>query len=243
MNWSEIFYPGNPERKEKLIRKSQQFIDLMEDNFTATNDLVELLNEFVGLSLKPVILNEKNTLRENCDVLIKCIREIQAELQKFDKELKEKLDPAVYEKVKNIDLALEFNLNMPEYAKVAEVVFGVAGCVSSGVSGCVAAVVVCWLIKRESVLEKTSFQFDQMGSMIISALPTGVVFSGIGIIFGAIMGRFERDKLEKALKEYDEALDNFKPASKQYQYSITEARIRIDLMKEKTNPDPNSNKT
>nr|XP_055062058.1 single-pass membrane and coiled-coil domain-containing protein 3-like [Misgurnus anguillicaudatus] len=219
MSWSEVFYPGNSERREQLIRKSQQFTDLMEGNFDATNDLIEVLNKYLGFSFSPVTLNEKGTLKQNCDVLIQHIHEIQAQIQTFDKELKEKLDPVAYEKLKKMDLIL------PEQAKIVED--------TVGVGGSVVVVVVGWLLKSRFVLESVVSQIRYIGSTTIGSVVLGVVFLGIDMIAGAIMGSIERDQLEKALKEYDSALDEFKPASKKYQYRVTEFKARIHMMGEK----------
>lgn len=106
MSWSDLFYPANPERREKLIRKSQEVQELMKNNFRVTNQLTETMNQYLGLSFSPIALNEKATVKENCDVIIQRIREIQAEVEKIDEKLKEKLEPTLYEKLKNMSLSI-----------------------------------------------------------------------------------------------------------------------------------------
>nr|XP_055062682.1 single-pass membrane and coiled-coil domain-containing protein 3-like [Misgurnus anguillicaudatus] len=223
MSWSDIFYPGNPEKREQLIRKSQQFINLMEDNFYATNELIEVLNEYVGCHFSKITLNERGTLKENCDVLIQRIREIQVEVEKIDKRLKNKLEPTLYEDLKKMDLSML--LNMQKHINAVEIAIGVFGSV--------AAVIVCWLLKSGFIFQTVVTKIGLIASSIIGTITIGVVFLGIDMIVQAIMGSIERDQLERTLKEYDTALENFKPASKKYQYSVTQVKVTIEIMQSK----------
>nr|XP_055059942.1 single-pass membrane and coiled-coil domain-containing protein 3-like [Misgurnus anguillicaudatus] len=223
MDWSDIFYPDNPVRREKLIRKNQQFFHLMEDNFDATNDLITVVNEHLNLSLSPVALNESATVKENCNVLIQRIREIQAAVEKINNDLKMKLDPALYEELQNVNLNVP--LSMAKNSQIATIV--------TGTGGAVTGLVIVWLIKCEMILATVTAQIGTIASATIAGAVIGVVFLGVGMIVEAVLGSIERDQLEEALREYDEALEKFKPASKQYQKSIMEVRIRIELMDEK----------
>nr|XP_055062681.1 single-pass membrane and coiled-coil domain-containing protein 3-like [Misgurnus anguillicaudatus] len=220
MSWSDLFYPGNPEKREALIRKSQQFIDLMEDNFTATNDLVDVLNEHLKCSISKVTLDVKATLKQNCEVLIQAIRKIQDEVEKIDKRLKEKLEPTLYENLKNMDSALPQDLAV--FSTVSRIVTGSTGAVSG-------LVLIC-LLKKGIIFKSLISKIGLLASSVIGGLVITVVFMGIDMIVGAIIGSIERDQLVRALKDYDDALNKFKPASKQYQKSIMEVRIRIQIM-------------
>ncbi|XP_048050372.1 single-pass membrane and coiled-coil domain-containing protein 3-like [Megalobrama amblycephala] len=182
MGWSDLFYPDNPKRREELIRKSQEFQDLMKSNFRATNQLIDVMNEHLNCSFQHIKLNEEASLQENCKVMIECMRKIQAVVEKIDKVLKEKLEPTLYEKLLSLSL-------LPEDLKM----------VSKVVEG---------------------------GTL--ASLGLAVVFLGIDMIVEAILGSIERDNLEKALKEYDEALKEFEPASEKYQDIITYVRIKIE---------------
>ncbi|XP_073694056.1 single-pass membrane and coiled-coil domain-containing protein 3-like [Garra rufa] len=218
MSWNDIFYPGNPERREKLIRKNQELLNLMENNFRATNQLAETLKKHLGWSFSPITLDEKATLKENCDVIIECIHEIQAEVEKIDMQLKEKLEPTLYEKLGHK------NLSVPDYQKVKKALHGVCAC-----GGVASGFVVGWLIYNGTILANIASTLVKVAASGAALVALGVVFLGIDMIIGAIVGSIERDKLEKALKEYDEALKEFKPASLKYQDSITEVRIRIEM--------------
>ncbi|KAK2910795.1 hypothetical protein Q8A67_002928 [Cirrhinus molitorella] len=155
MSLSDVLFHGNPERREKIIRKSQELIELMKSNFEATNSLTEIVNQHLGSSFRPITLNEKATVKENCDVMIKHVNQIQAKVEQVDKELKEKLDPTLYERLQKIPL------------------------------------------------------------------------HGFKNIPAAILGYYERDKLEAALAEYDKTLADFRPASKEYQEAIYEVKFTV----------------
>uniref|UniRef100_A0A671LX50 Single-pass membrane protein with coiled-coil domains 3 n=1 Tax=Sinocyclocheilus anshuiensis TaxID=1608454 RepID=A0A671LX50_9TELE len=218
MSWSDLFYPGNPQRRERLIRKSQELRELMKNNFRATNQLIEALKEHLGLSFRRVVLNEKDTVKENCDVIIERIREIQAEVKKIDQQMKAKLEPTLYEKLKNM------SLSVPDYQLFSGVVSAVCG-----ITALASIVLVAWLITNGYILTNITLTFGLIGTGIMATVVVGVLFMGIGMIIGAILGGIERDQLERALEEYDRALEEFRPASEKYQDSITYVRIRLAM--------------
>ncbi|XP_057188287.1 single-pass membrane and coiled-coil domain-containing protein 3-like [Triplophysa rosa] len=223
MNWSDIFYPENPKSRENLIRKSQEVLELMKNNFRATNQLIEVLQEHLGLHFSPVKVNEKATVKENCDVLIERIREIQVEVGKIDRELKEELDPALYEKLRRKDLSI------PERKKVLTVLRGVHCCVATLAS----AYIVGWLFQNATMLANITGVCGVIAKGLIGCVVFGVLFMGADMIFQAILGYFERDELERALKDYDNVLEDFRPESVKYQDSITEVKVIIRIMLKK----------
>lgn len=190
----------------------------MKNNFRATNQLIETLKEHLGLSFRPVALNEKATVKENCDVIIERIREIQVEVQKIDQQMKKELEPTLYEKLKNMSLSVRDNQRLS----------GVVSAVC-GVAGSAAVIAVGWLINNGNILTNITLTFGLIGTGIMATVVVGVLFMGIGMIFGAILGGIERGQLERALEEYDSALKEFRPASEKYQDSITYVRIRLEM--------------
>ncbi|XP_059361682.1 single-pass membrane and coiled-coil domain-containing protein 3-like [Carassius carassius] len=221
MSWRDIFYPGNPERREMLIRKNQELQDLMKNNFRATNKLIETLKKHLQLSFSPIALNEKATVQENCDIIIGCIHEIQAEVEKIGKKLKEKLDPTLYEKLKDMNLSVH---DLTQVARHVSIALGTVGMASS--------LVVSWLITSGRILTNLKLTFVRIATGLAAGVALGVVFMGVDMIVQAILGSIERDQLEKSLKEYDEALEQFGLASEKYQDSITYVRVRIEMIEE-----------
>ena len=106
--FGDLFYPGNPERRRRVIQLSQKLCDYMNANFRATNCLTEYLNKNVhGANFSPISVNEQETLKFNTDVLLQRITEVQEMVEKVDKLLAEKLDPALYRQLRDADLSFE----------------------------------------------------------------------------------------------------------------------------------------
>ncbi|XP_048012358.1 single-pass membrane and coiled-coil domain-containing protein 3-like [Megalobrama amblycephala] len=214
--WSDLFFPNNPKRREQLIRKSQEFQHVMKSNFEATNELIDVMNDHLSCSLEHIKLNEDASLQENCNMMIECMHKIQAVVEKIDKELKEKLEPTLYEKLQNKSLSTtDFQL----ISKALKVVcrFATEG----------STTLVSLLINKGVILAKITSTFAKIGALTLASVGLGVVFMGVDMIVEAILGSIERDQLEKVLEEYDKALKEFKPASLEYQDSITYVQFKI----------------
>ncbi len=107
MSLSDLLYPRNPERRENVIRKSQELIDLIRSNFDATNDLTEIVNKHLYASFSLITLDEKVTIKQNCDVIIERMNQIQAKVKKTDEKLKKKLEPNLYESLQHVSPRLK----------------------------------------------------------------------------------------------------------------------------------------
>ncbi|KAL1250898.1 hypothetical protein QQF64_018694 [Cirrhinus molitorella] len=201
----------------------------MKNNFRATNQLCETLNKYLGLSFCPIALNEKATVKENCDAIIERIREIQAEVEKIDEKLKEQLEPTLYEKLKNM------SLSVPEFQLVSSVVHATCGVAAIAASAVYVVELVVWLIQNTDILADMSEVFHKIAIVVLSSVALGVFFAGIDMIAQAIIGSIERNELESALEEYDKALEEFRPASEKYQDHITYVRISIEIKKNTIN--------
>ncbi|KAI2647687.1 Single-pass membrane and coiled-coil domain-containing protein 3 [Labeo rohita] len=220
MSWIDLFCPDNSERRESLIRKNQELHVLMRNNFRATNQLIDVLKEHLGLSFSKITLNEKATVKENCDKIIARIREIQAEVEKINQQLKQKLEPTLYEKLKNKSLS---ECDFQPVLNVVRRLYHLAA-ISSAVA------LVAWLISNVTMMTSITVTFGLIAIGVMGCVVFGVLCMGIGLILGNIVGKMERDRLERALKEYDKALEEFRPASEKYQDSITYVRISIQMM-------------
>ncbi len=219
--WSDIFYPENPKRREQLIRRSQELQDLMKNNFRATNQLIDAMNKYLNCSFQHIFLNENATLRENCDVMIGCIHKIQAEVERIDKKLKEKLEPTLYEKLRNLPLT------STDFKKISKAFMGIFGAASIG-----STVLLIYLIKNGTILSSIAGKFALFGAGALASLGLAVVFLGIDMIVEAILGKIEGDQLKAELEKYDRALEEFRPASEQYQDNITYVRVKIEILNE-----------
>nr|XP_055074677.1 single-pass membrane and coiled-coil domain-containing protein 3-like isoform X2 [Misgurnus anguillicaudatus]XP_055074678.1 single-pass membrane and coiled-coil domain-containing protein 3-like isoform X2 [Misgurnus anguillicaudatus] len=224
MNWADIFYPENPKLRETLIRRSQEVAELMKNNFRATNQLIEILRKHLRLCFNPITLNERATVKANCDVLIQRVREIQAQLAKIDEKLMKELEPDLYEKLKKKDLSIL------ERAKVSGVLRGI----QFGLAGFAAPFVLSWLFQNVTILASITGTCGVIATGLLGYVVFGVLLMGIDMIIQAILGSIERDRLKQALKEYDNALKDFRPASINYTESITRVKLKIEIIMEMT---------
>ncbi|MBN3312211.1 SMCO3 protein, partial [Atractosteus spatula] len=216
MSWSDAFF-DNSEKREQVIRKNQELRELMKNNFRATNQLIEILNKHLGLNFTLITLNNDATIKENCDVMIKRMDEIRAKIEEIDKVLKEKLDSALYENLRNLSASVK------DYKAVSLVVHGVCGLLTFA-----APFVIGWLIKSGRLLTNVTSTCARLCCGSLSSLTFGMLFLAIDIVIQIILGKKENNELIKILKEYDEALKEFRPASEKFQDNLTYVRVKLE---------------
>lgn len=217
MSLSDLLYPGNPERREKVIRKSQELIALIRNNFEATNCLTEIVNKHLDSSFSPITLDEKATVKENCDVMIGRVNQIQAKVEEVDEKLKKKLEPTLYESLQK--MSLQGFSNMSAVAKRAV----------SLVCQISAAVLVTYLMKNIQILTNITSTCCKVAVGLCATIAIGLL---VDLIVSAIWGHIERGKLEAALAEYDKTLAEFRPASIEYEKAIYKVMGILEFLKE-----------
>lgn len=217
----DLFYPGNPERRRRVIQLTQKLYDYLTANFRATNRLTEYLNEHVyDANFNPISINEEETLQFNCNVLKQRITEVQAIVKRIDKLLADKLDPALYQRLTNIDLSFEERIQTANNALH----------IVTGVVVTAAAVAVCVAIASGGILVPVVAAIGAVATSAISSIAMSLIGGLVlGAIFEAITGAIERDKLEHAIKELESACNTFVPASEKYNGKIYEVLAEVKL--------------
>ncbi|XP_044847181.1 single-pass membrane and coiled-coil domain-containing protein 3-like isoform X2 [Mauremys mutica] len=220
MSWSDILYPDNRVRRERVARLHQELINCIELNFDTTNELIEALNTHCQFKLHPVKMNMNGTIRENCDMLLAAIKSIQDILQAIDKRLKSNLEPDLYRKLH--DFQEPDATKMRILRNVATVVSSLAGTVAMGffIKLALSQVVVI-------VLSQTAMALSIIGASLIGAVAGMIVGVGIDLILSAILGAIERDQLEAKIQELSELVSEFKPASKEYNKAIMKILCKL----------------
>ncbi|XP_065429919.1 single-pass membrane and coiled-coil domain-containing protein 3-like [Chrysemys picta bellii] len=213
MSWSDILYPGNPARREEVVRLHQDLINCIELNFDTTNDLIKALNTHCHCELHPIKMNKNGTVRENCDVLLAAIQSIQDTLQAIDARLKSELEPDLYRKL--------HDFQEPD-AKKMQILHNWAKGVS-GFTGLALGILIKLVSSKvtTSVMSKMMTLVVKVGSSIVGAIFVGALLGvGVDLIFSAILGGIERDQLETVIRELQPLVDEFKPASHEYSKTI-----------------------
>ncbi len=155
-------------------------------------------------------------------MMIGCMHKIQAEVERINKMLKEKLEPTLYEKLRNLT-----SLTSTDFKIISKAFMGIFGAASIG-----STVLLSYLIKNGTILSSISGKFALIGAGALASLGLAVVFLGLDMIVEAILGKIEGDQLKAELEKYDRALEEFRPASEQYQDNITYVRIKIKILNE-----------
>ena len=217
----DLFYPDNPTRRRRVIQLSQKLYDYIKANFRATNRLTEFLNKHVrGANFNPINVNEEETVRFNCDVLTQRIVEVQAFIEKVDKLLADKLDPALYRQLSDVDLSFEKRVQTANNA-----LYIVTGLVVTA-----ASVAVCVAIASGGILVPVVAAIGAVATSAISTIAITLIGGFVlGAIFQAITGAVERDKLEHAIKDLESACDRFIPASERYNEKIYEVLAELNI--------------
>ncbi|KAM8821353.1 SMCO3 protein, partial [Eudromia elegans] len=215
MMLSDLLYPDNPRRRQELIQLHQELLDCMSTNFHATNELAEVLNEHLGCTIPYIKIRESSTIKENCDIIIQAMTEIQHQVQKIDSDMKEKLEPVLYQKLHDI--------KEPELEKIAIAhrVFSVV----LGEATSTAGMVAIKLIGSNLItltLGKLVSLLAQIGASVLGGISIAILGLGIEMILHAILGAVERNELLAAVRSYEEHLAQFRAASEKYQRAIHE---------------------
>ncbi|KAK1162740.1 hypothetical protein AOXY_G17674 [Acipenser oxyrinchus oxyrinchus] len=219
MSWSDIFYPDNPKRREKVLRLKAELQECMSNNFRATNLLITAMNKHLGCSFPQIQIINTGTINENCQILIESITKIQEKLAQIDQKLKEELEPEIYQKLHDANLPSDVQKNL---SKLIGPILGVMATVGS--------IVLITLIGKGIILTAMVTGIGAIATGLIALFSLAVVILGVDMIISAIVGAEERDQLEYAIREYEKALKTFKPASEQYQEALFDAITKVKHM-------------
>jgi len=220
VNWGDTFYPGNPERRDKVTRLVTRVYTLMEQNFSATNDLIDLLNDHVKMKtkLRHICVNRDASIKDNSNIFISRTNQIKGIVATIDKELVTKLDPVIYRELKSPDL--DFTKKLQK----AETIFNVTLSAIATVAG----IALCCAISGGALLPGMVAVIGAVGTSAVAGIILGTFMLGVGMIYGAISGAVERDKLREQIDDLEDLLEKFEPASREYQKDILYVTVKME---------------
>ncbi|XP_053548455.1 single-pass membrane and coiled-coil domain-containing protein 3 [Bombina bombina] len=223
MSLKNLLYPNNPKRREEVSRLHRQLLDCMASNFQQTNKLILALKKHLGCQISPIEMKYNSTIKENCNIFIKTMEEIQQEVQKIDEQLKTLIEPTLYQKL--------HDLKEPEPQKV-EIVQKVISVIMGKATATASAIIVKLVSSNITnlIVNKLVTLLAQIGASVLGSLGITLLGLGIDAIICAILGAVERDQLETSMKEYEESLAEFKPASETYQQAIVRVITALEEM-------------
>lgn len=213
MSFSDLFFSDNPGRREKCIRLSQEIYDAMKNNFVATNDLIEIMRNKIGVSCVTLTFDDRKTIKDNANALISKVHEIQRCLDDKLDEYKRRIEPHIYMKLLNENIELTEKLKyIKQGAKGLELVL-------------TPIVIIRAIYQTARLVTKTVSSVAKVwfGTMVI-----GVLILGIDIFASVIVGLKERSNLENTIHELQLVVDEFVPASRKYTKEINRLEIKLE---------------
>ncbi|XP_078526201.1 single-pass membrane and coiled-coil domain-containing protein 3 [Lissotriton helveticus] len=221
MTFRHLLYPNNPKRRDEVIHLHQELFSCMSANVSATNRLIQLLNNNLHCQLAMVHLQHDRTIKENCDMFILRMTEIQQEVQKIDEKLKSTLEPSLYQKLHDIKELEPHKIDIAQ--KVLSVILGQATTAAG-------AIIVKLIGSNVTtvIVNKLLALLAQISASVLGTIGVAALGLGMDVIVGAILGAVERDQLEASIKEYESYLDEFKPASETYQSAIRSVTLQLE---------------
>ena len=92
----------------------------------------------------------------------------------------------------------------------------------------VAGIALCCAISGGALLPGMVAVIGVAGTSAVAGIVLGTFLLGVGMIYGAISGAVERDKLEEQIDDLEDLLEKFEPASKKYQKDILYVTIKLE---------------
>ena len=221
MSFADLLFPGNPGRRVQVTALSTKIKTYMELNFDATNALIDLLNKHVTPSpnLGHINVNQGDTIKENAQALINMMDKIQKIVDDYDQTLADTLDPELYRKLSDPDLSFQQVIANAKHAIT----------ITLGIIATVASIAIIVAIRNGKFLVTLATKITKVGASALAGVLLGVLALGVDVILSAILGRVEKDKLNDAIDDLQKTLDDFEPASREYNRTITRVEIYMEI--------------
>ncbi|XP_043923867.1 single-pass membrane and coiled-coil domain-containing protein 3-like [Protopterus annectens] len=219
----DLLFPSNEKKRNQTIRLHQDIVSCVERNFDTTNKVSEICNKYLHTNFYPIKVKEADTLEESCKVLKMQIHRIQQHLSKIDNELKNALEPDLYELFRDVSVSVSekqevISKRMKKRRQIVTVSYVVVAS-------------ILWPV-LSVVLHQTIESICKIMACCIGVLP--VIFLGvIALIINYFIGKKESEALDEAIKEYQKVLSDLKPATERYQFAVMKACIKLDIPWEK----------
>ena len=221
MSWSDLFYPDNPGRRDEVVKLSQKLYDLLTENFRATNDLIDVLNDHMSdAKFSKITFQPEKSITENCELIRNRMREIQNLLDDKDRKLAESLEPDLYRKLADPDIRVGMRF-LSENRQAVTHILGTAigGLVLNG-------------MKNNAGLNTIMSNVQRLGAMAYAPVAGFVLLQGIDMIIGAVQGCEVKEKLVEVIDELTDTIKTFEPVSVEYTSAINKVCGYVDLMKD-----------
>ncbi|KGL76058.1 hypothetical protein N309_01412, partial [Tinamus guttatus] len=84
--------------RQRLLRASQDLHDLVYMYISSANTIFQILNEHLGTNLPIISVKENFSIKENLQLLVNYLKEMQVIVETKDKDVQEKISNSLYAK-------------------------------------------------------------------------------------------------------------------------------------------------
>lgn len=220
MSWADIFYPGNSEMKTRLAQLCGQLNTLLDSCFTAVNHLIDCVEEYLpGQKFEKITMQVSASLRDNCNLIIGRVNEIKNYLEKKEYEVEKLMGTELFNQLMNLDTKFQEKIDIAKKALIG----------IEGISLTVGGVALVAAIAAGKMLTKVVARLGVIATSTLATIGLAVFGLAIDMIVSAILGAVEKAELEKAVEEYANAVEAFKPAADEFYDNISMVRAMIKL--------------
>ncbi|KAL3889357.1 hypothetical protein ACJMK2_001701 [Sinanodonta woodiana] len=234
MSCSDSFFPGNAKTK-LMLTKCSPFKTLLQDCFTALNDLIDGIMEcYPPQQFEKIQVQKIESLGDNCSIIIHRAHQVERFLRWKGFDVEVPMDTVMYTKLNELNKNFEEQLQVCKHTQYS----------LAGIALSLSFFLTLALVKNGYIA--TDYDISTVGILkaLFCVLAIFVMIAtAIDMAFSVIYGAFERKELEQFLQEYTTALEEFKPAA--HKWCIDMLSI-LDAMKDgrkKTSSTPNCSPT
>lgn len=228
MIFDDLFYPGNPKRRQEVANLRGEIIAIFNNYKAAWNDTAKLLNDIFSQVKNPAYANLtfctlKNSIDNN--TVGDCINEINDVIS----DTKDKLNKLVEDIGLDKDLPTDWKekgctidqIGSENIQKIGRIVSGLACSAAAAFVGYYVFTGVTVAVMLVSVIsEAVTGLMTMLSGVFAGAILGGVAFVITDIIASAITGAIERKKL-------NEAIDSLKELKNIVESPLTKATVAL----------------
>ena len=216
------FFGSKEKHSEEIIKLATKIKTLMEINFNATNELINMLNENAMLNppVENIKVDDKATLKEITATLVACIVQLQQKIERIHITLQNELDPQAYERLLSPDVNLEEKITIARRQLEA----------SQSVNITTGGLLMIATVRSRQFLPTAVARFTLVETQKIAKLAFKILSADARSIVGATVdATVKGDASEETIREFDRGLGFFIPATNEYENNIHRMKATLEI--------------
>lgn len=224
MSWSDIFFSGNQAKKDEIARLSGKLFSLVDNCFLATNKLMDCMHKYLpGRNFDKLESNASKSIRDNCDMIIQRLGEMETYLEGKKKDVEEKMDPELF------NILVSTGTSHKEKMKIAKM----SSTTIIRIAGSVEGLFLCGAINSGNELANIIRSLSVMKTCVQPTVSSGGYASFWTYLWHLVVSVFtgaaERDQQEDPLNDYRVVVQELQIASDQFFDNISLVKATLEL--------------